>query len=276
MIQLHDNPHYWLQQDILQNKQFQYRFFQNIILNEDTVPQIKIFSHFLLKVLRFNYQLLWEQQDQSAYIDFPQLLTETALLPIIISIRNKHVHYRDLNSFNTTLLEIINFDYHLIVEHSETSDNRPYTSSNIITKTSIEEYIPNLLRHETGQNNLHSNQDDHTELFQNREPQQFNIVPNQQKDTTTLQNVPNPSETATIQNKSELSDITMNNPKSFTKTNDSNILQTPVHNITENTFSEQNQNDTTQYKPRKYIYLVYIKYSYNSTILNTTNLTSKL
>ena len=53
----HNNPHYWLQQDILQTKQFQYRFFQIIILNEDTVPQLKVFSHFLLKFFRFNYQL---------------------------------------------------------------------------------------------------------------------------------------------------------------------------------------------------------------------------
>ena len=45
-IQRHDNPHYWLQQNILQIKQFQYRFFHNIILNQDTVPQIKIVSHF--------------------------------------------------------------------------------------------------------------------------------------------------------------------------------------------------------------------------------------
>ena len=44
--QRNDKPHYWFQQDILQIKQFQYRFFQNIILNEDTVPQIKIVSHF--------------------------------------------------------------------------------------------------------------------------------------------------------------------------------------------------------------------------------------
>ena len=46
-IQRPDNPHYGLQQYMLQSKQFQYRFFQNIILNEDTVPQIKIFSHLL-------------------------------------------------------------------------------------------------------------------------------------------------------------------------------------------------------------------------------------
>ena len=28
----HNNPHHWLQQDIAQSKQFQYRFFQNILL----------------------------------------------------------------------------------------------------------------------------------------------------------------------------------------------------------------------------------------------------
>ena len=45
-VSRHNRPHYWLQQDIAQIKQFQYRFFQHITLNEDKVPQIKIFSHF--------------------------------------------------------------------------------------------------------------------------------------------------------------------------------------------------------------------------------------
>ena len=31
-VQTHNNPHYWLQQDILQTKHFQYRFFNNITL----------------------------------------------------------------------------------------------------------------------------------------------------------------------------------------------------------------------------------------------------
>ena len=37
-------------------------------------------------------------------------------------------------------------------------------------------------------------------MFQNQEPQLFNIVPDQQQDSTTLQNVQDPSETATKQN----------------------------------------------------------------------------
>ena len=59
-VQRHDNPHYWLQRDILQIKNLQYRFFNNIILTDDTIPQVKIFTQFLLKFLRFNYQLLWD------------------------------------------------------------------------------------------------------------------------------------------------------------------------------------------------------------------------
>ena len=74
-VQTHDNPHYWLQQDILQTKHFQYRFFNNITPTDDTIPQVKIFTQFLLQFFRFNYQLLWEQQDQQAYINFLQILT---------------------------------------------------------------------------------------------------------------------------------------------------------------------------------------------------------
>ena len=82
-IQRHDNPFNWLQQDILQVKNFQYRFFYNIILTDDTNPQVKVFTQFLLKFFRFNYQLLWEQQDQQAYIHLPKILTQTELLPYI-------------------------------------------------------------------------------------------------------------------------------------------------------------------------------------------------
>ena len=86
----HNIPHYWLQQDLSQVTNFQYRFVQNIILDDDTIPQIKIFSHFLLKFFRFNYQLLWEQKDQNAYVNFPQVLTDTELLPLIIRNDFKH------------------------------------------------------------------------------------------------------------------------------------------------------------------------------------------
>ena len=42
-IQRHNNPHHWLQQDIIRIGHFQYKLCQNIILYEDTIPQFKIF-----------------------------------------------------------------------------------------------------------------------------------------------------------------------------------------------------------------------------------------
>ena len=92
----------------------QYRFFKKIIPNEDTVPKIEIFSHFLSKFFRFIYQLLWEQQDQDAYINFRQVLPEAELLPYIISETNKHLYYRDPTLLYISHLELNNFDNHFI------------------------------------------------------------------------------------------------------------------------------------------------------------------
>ena len=127
-FQRYDNPDYWLQRDILQIKQFQYRFFNNIVLTDDTIHQVKIFTHFLLKFLRFNYQLLWEQNDQQAYVNFPQILTHTALLPYIIKNENKNLHYRDPTSLNVTHFEQINFEtnkLHLILLIKQLLKHKP-------------------------------------------------------------------------------------------------------------------------------------------------------
>ena len=45
-IQRHDNPQYWLKQDILQVKNFEYRFFDKITLTDDTIPEVKVFTKF--------------------------------------------------------------------------------------------------------------------------------------------------------------------------------------------------------------------------------------
>ena len=184
--------------------------------------------------------MLWEQQDQNAYKNVPQVLTETELLPFIISDTNKHVHYRDPTSLNISHLELIILDNQLIIEHSEMSDNRPYTTTTIISETSSKEYYRKILRPDTEEDTFHFHSDDHSELFQNQEPQQLHIVQVPQQDTKTFKNIPDPSETATIQKVSEISDITINNPKSLTVTNESSILQIPVHDITQNTLRHQN------------------------------------
>ena len=242
-VQRHDNPHYWLQRDILQIKNFQYRFFNNIILTDDTIPQVKIFTHFLLKVFRFNYQLLWEQKDQQAYINFPQILTHTELLPYIIKNENKHLHYRDLKSFNITHFEQINLDHNFLVEHSETSDNRPFTTSDTSPETTPEEQTSNVDFLYTRQQSEQPEQEDLNNLFQNSDPPQEHLLYPPLSQVSDIQQA-NSSETATIQDTSEFSEETVQNTRSFTITDDSNLIQIPTHNITQNEVNNQNQDNT--------------------------------
>ena len=242
-IQRHDNPHYWLQQDILQVK---YRFFYNITFNEDTIPQVKVFTHFLLQFFRFNYQLHWEQQDQQASIHFPQILTETELLPYINRNEYRHLQYRDPTSFNTTYFEQINLDNNLIREYSETSDNRPYISSNISPEATPEEQNFHVLPHYTRQNTVQLGQDDLVNFFQNQEPHQLNPLYPQLPQVSGMQQL-NPSETATIQKASEFSGETVQtvqNTQSLTITNDSNLIQVPTPNVTPDQTNNQNQENT--------------------------------
>ena len=241
-IQRYDNPHFWLQQDILQVKNFQYRFFTNINLTNITIPQVKVFIQFLLKFFRFNYQLLWEQQDQQAYIHFPQVLTQTELLPYFIKNEHRHLQYRDPTSFNTTYFEQINLYHNFITEYSGTSDYRPYITSNISPETTPEEQTSNVVPQYTRQHSVHSEQDDLVNLFQNQEPHQLNPLYPQLPQASDIQKL-NPSETATVQNASEFSEETVQtvqNTQSFTITNDLNLIQVPTHNITPDETNNQN------------------------------------
>ena len=132
-IQTHNNPQYWLQQDLLQVTSFQYKFFRNITLTDDTIPQIKVFSHFLLRYFRSNYQLLWEQKDRTAFVNFPHVLTEPELLPFIIKNAFKHSFYKDFTTFPTSYFENVILNPDFIIEQPETSDNRPYLTTVIIS-----------------------------------------------------------------------------------------------------------------------------------------------
>ena len=243
-IQRHDNPHYWLQQDILQVKNFQNRFFNNIILTNDTIPQVKIFTQFILKFFRFIYQLLWEQQDQQAYINFPQVLSQTELLPHIIKNEHKHLQYRDDTSFNITFFEQINLDHTFLVDQSETSDNRPFIISDISPETTPEKQTSNVELPYTRQLSVQSEQEDLATPFQNPEPHQLHPLYPPLPQVSDIQQA-NPSETATIQNESEFSEETIQKTKSFTRTNDSNLIQIPTHDITQDNPLSTTQDNTS-------------------------------
>ena len=262
-VQRHDNPHYWLQRDILQIKHFQYRFFNNIILTDDTIPQVKIFTQFLLKFLRFNYQLIWDQKDQQAYVNFPQILTHIELLPYIIKNENKHLHYRDLTSLNVTHFEQINLDHNFVLEHSETSDTRPFTTPDTFHERTPQEQTssvePSYTRQQSDQSEQESpEQEALVNLFQNPDPPQEPPSYPPLSQISDMQQ-PNPSETNTLHNTSEFSEETVQNTRSFTITDDSNLIIIPTHNITQNQFTNQNQDNTSNTNPD------------NTSILSTSN-----
>ena len=201
------------------------------------------FTHFVLKFFRFTYQLLWEQQDQQAYINFPQILTQTELLTNIIKNENKHLQYRDLTSFNVTHFEQINLDHTFLVEISGTSDNRPFTTSDTSPETTPEEKTSNVELLSTRQHSEQTKKEDFTTLFQNPEPHQEHPLYPPLPQVSDIQQA-NPSKTATIQNTSEFSEEIVQNLRSFTITDDSNLIQIPTHNITQNEFNNQTQDNT--------------------------------
>ena len=65
-----NNPHHLLGTDSVQLKQFQYHIFHNINLNDQTIPQIRIYSLIRREFSRFNYQLRWNDQDQTHLLTF--------------------------------------------------------------------------------------------------------------------------------------------------------------------------------------------------------------
>ena len=129
----------------------------------------------------------------------------------------------------------------MLVDNSEVLDNRHFTTTNITPEILSEQYDFNNIQQDSQQDIFYS--DDNIEQFQNQE-EQFPAIQNTQQDTNLPQHLPDPSETATIQNVSEISDITTNNPQSIAITNDSNIVQIAIHNITQNTLPNQNHFNT--------------------------------
>ena len=165
---------------------------------------------------------------QQAYINFPQLLTHRELLPYIIKNENKHLHYRDRTSFNVTHFEQINIDHNFLLEHSETSDNRPFITSDTSPETTPEEQTSNVEPLYTRQQ---SEQEALANLFQNSDPPQESLYPLLSQISDIQQ--PNTSETTTIHDTSEFSEETVQNTRSFTITDDSYLIIIPTHNITQ-------------------------------------------
>ena len=89
-----DNPHHWLQTDIIRIHSFLYPYFKDITLNEQSKSQIKLIASFLRKFFRFNHQLKWSEQDQAAFTAFTTHFTADECLPFIVNRKNDHPFFQ--------------------------------------------------------------------------------------------------------------------------------------------------------------------------------------
>ena len=125
IVTTQNNPHHWLQADILQIQNFLYHSFKDITLDEQTIPQTKVISLFLRKYFRFNYQLLWSEQDQPAFASFHNHFTADECLPFIINKQNEHPYFFKPDKIKQQTMDLISFDPRLITENNFHVDNRP-------------------------------------------------------------------------------------------------------------------------------------------------------
>ena len=93
---------------------------------ERTIPQTKVISLFLRKHFRFNYQLLWSEQDQPAFAAFHNHFTTDECLPFIINKQNEHAYFLKPDNVTQQTMDLISFDPRLITENIFHDDKRPY------------------------------------------------------------------------------------------------------------------------------------------------------
>ena len=120
-----DNPHYWFQKDILRIQSFLYHYFKDITLNAQPITQIKLTSLFLRKIFRFNNQLIWSEQDQTAFTVFTTRFTADECLPFIIN-KKEHPYFFKPDKITKQTIDFISFDPRLFTENNLIDDNRRY------------------------------------------------------------------------------------------------------------------------------------------------------
>ena len=121
-----DNPHHWLQTDIIRTQSFIYNYFKDITLNEQTIPQSKLISLVPRKFFRFNYKLLWSEQDQPAFSAFKTYFTGDECLPFILHKKNEYPYFFKPDKLTKQTIDLISFDPRLSTENNLFDDNRPY------------------------------------------------------------------------------------------------------------------------------------------------------
>ena len=239
LVNPEDNPHHWLQADILRIQNFIYHYFKDLTLNDQTIPQIKVISLFRRKYFRFNYQLLWSQQDQSVFTAFPDHYTLEECLPFIISEQNEHPYFHKPQSITKQTLDYIRLDPLLITENDLFADNRPYHNE----------------QNSQDQQNLHFNTNNSTEddnTDQENTTQQQNQPENYNDNEFTTQestiSTHNPSQTGTstsVHTQSCRVPTRVVNQRQTTHSPQSHLATSPNRNITFNLPHRDDTHDET-------------------------------
>ena len=169
-----------MQADIIHIQNFLYHYFKDLPINEQTIPQTKLLSSFLRKYFRFNYQLLWSEQDQPAFAAFHNHFTADESLPFIINKQKENLYFFKPDKVTQQTMDLISFDPRLITKNNFHDDNRPYRyeqntqeQQNLFTNNdnnneeddnNNEEYIPENLNENRNENIvLHTNENNRFE-----------------------------------------------------------------------------------------------------------------
>ena len=111
-------------------------------MNEQTIAQTKVISLFLRKYFRFNYQLLWSEQDQPAFAAFHNHFTADECLPFVINKQNEHPYFFKPDKVTPQTMDLKSFDSRLITEINFHDNNRPYRYEQKFKNNKI--YLPTM------------------------------------------------------------------------------------------------------------------------------------
>ena len=121
-----NNSHHLLQTDIIKIQNFLYHYLKDITLNEQTVSQTQLIFFFIRKYFRFNYQLLWSEQDPPAFAAVHYHFTADECLPFIINEHNEHHYFFKPDTITKQAINYISYDPRLITKNNLHDDNRLY------------------------------------------------------------------------------------------------------------------------------------------------------
>ena len=134
------------------------------------------------------------------------------------------LYYRDITAFQTFYFEPITLNDKFLADQSEASGCRPYTSSNIISETLVDEYNQDIEQKDP---------DEYENVLQKQTIPHESKTQDQQPNAKTLQNLSDPSA------------VTTDNQLSLTITSDSIIFDVPVRQITQNENNNPNEYGTS-------------------------------